>query len=72
MTMHICIDVNGLNLSEAFKLEIKKSEGIWFLHQRSLAIESDVSSGEAELLGEEMSLSSVAIKFCPYCGVLLD
>lgn len=72
MTMHICKSVAEMNLSKAFEFAINKSEGAWFLHQRSLAIELDVKGGEADLPGEEMSRSSLVITFCPYCGVLLD
>ena len=44
----------------------------WVLENKLLATDQDVKSGEAELVGEELSCSIIAVEFCPFCGEALS
>ncbi len=73
LDMHSCKGQDDLNLAEGLKVFVKKEEGSWYLISKSLAMDFDVRAGEADEVGEVMTESYIAIKYCPFCGThLLD
>ena len=43
----------------------------WWLHLYREADDKDLMDGEADYVGELLCSNSIAISFCPYCGVKL-
>lgn len=44
----------------------------WMIKQSKLATQKEFESGEADEVGETMWEVSLAVKFCPFCGILLQ
>lgn len=65
---HCCDTLKkGLDYAPS-RVTITYQEPSWMLTAAWYATEQDVRAGEAEEVGEEMSSTSLAISYCPYCG----
>lgn len=67
MRNHICAEIEKINKSKAFSIQIEISNGKYLLY-RSLATTSEVALGEATTEGEITNEVKIGIIFCPFCG----
>ena len=63
-------DIPGVNI--LFGPSISNDWASWVLENKVYATEQDVKSGEADSVGEEISGSTISVKYCPFCGLELN
>ncbi len=65
---HLCAALSSLAASEAMIILIERDNSMWHLIYKTIAVDTDVKSGEAETIGEVLGELAIAIHYCPFCG----
>ncbi len=68
---HLCGWLEQLSRHPFLEIDVIEKSGIWSISYKSFASKEDVMSGEANNVGELLGGFSLAIQFCPFCGLQL-
>lgn len=68
---HLCNWLEQISEYPLFTVEITEDSSIWILNYKYFSSNQDVLSGEAENIGEPLGNFSIAVQFCPFCGLQL-